>query len=274
MGPAATIQPGEEVRVVAVGAGEDGAAWRDALRGWTPARGRALKVDGMTGVWSCELLGRACVVKGWMSGGVGDRLKMLLGCSRGWRHWRGASWLMSHGVRTAAPYCMLRGKDSAGGVVEWLIMERVEGPTVLEVLRDIRDGATDLTVKDQHKVAASLGVLASEMVAQGRFNRDNKPSNLILAGWKEGDPVIAVIDCVAIRACRRFDFKAMRRMLASLVIEPLGAGVLPRRSLLMRGLVEIQGQSWWGVIERAVAMHGDPRPRVDPFGSRDAGRVG
>jgi hypothetical protein len=262
--------PGPTTKLVAIAPGEDPAAWSRALATFTPSTTHVLKQDATTSVWSATLNNRPCVIKAVQYTSAIDRLKAAIHLSRGWRHWRGASWLISRSIPTAKPYMLARGTDAAtGGSLEWLVMERLEGPTILEVLRDIRDDTTDLSVKQQHKIAAGLGVLASELVAQGRFNRDHKPSNLILTGWDQthGDPTIAIIDCVAIRPCRRFDFKAMRRMLASLVIEPSGVGVLPRRSLLMRGLAEIQGQSWWREIERSVRLHGDPKPRINPFDS-------
>ncbi len=263
-----TFAPGPTTKITAIAPGEDPAAWSRALANFTPTAAHVLKQDATSAVWAAMFNNRPCVIKAVQYTSALDRLKATLHLSRGWRHWRGASWLISRNIPTAKPYLLASGTDSAtGAAVEWLIMERLNGPTILEVLRDIRDDTTNLSVKQEHKIAAALGVLASELVAQGRFNRDHKPSNLILTGWDQahGDPIIAIIDCVAIRKCRRFDFKAMRRMLASLVIEPAGVGVLPRRSLVMRGLAEIQGQSWWREIERAVRLHGDPTPRINPL---------
>lgn len=239
-----------------VAEGEDSVAWQAALEGFDPGKAEVLKIDGSAGVWGATLGGRDCVVKMWEYRGIWGRVKMQVRASRGWRHWRGARWLEENGFATA-PTEALMSERGDGVVREWLVMRRLDGPTVLEILEYSLVGT-----RREHALAGALGEQVSEMVARGRFNRDHKPSNLIVTGWTEGVPTVAVIDCVAIRKCRRFDFGAMRRMLASLYIEPLGVGSPPRRGLCMRALEAIRAREWWWLIVGAVQEHGDPRPRV------------
>ncbi|HZW07018.1 MAG TPA: hypothetical protein VFF65_07830 [Phycisphaerales bacterium] len=215
------------------------------------------------------------VVKRWELGTAGARLKAALKVSRAWRHWKGAERLTAAGVRTAACYAIARSVKR-GVAIEWLVMDRLPGKTLL---RHMADG--DLTVKQEHALAAAVGEMLERLIAHKRFNRDGKPSNLIV-GWSGGGaPTVSVIDCVAIRGGATEG--KLVPMLASLVIEPLGCGrgVLPRRGVLMRALRSyyasaerrpglpadwVQSRDFmWGEVAEAVRKHGDPRPKVDPL---------
>ncbi len=140
-------------------------------------------------------------------------------------------------------------------------MERLDGPTLLEAITSGESSA-----RWQHALAAAAADQVSAMVGRGRYNRDHKPSNLVVVvgSGDSGGPILAVIDCVAIRPCRRFDFGAMKWMLSCLVIEPMGIGLPVRRALCMRALATIQAVSWWGEITGMITGRGDPKPRVDP----------
>lgn len=48
------------------------------------------------------------------------------------RHWKGADRLRKAGVRTAACYAMARIVSGDGDAVEWLIMDRLPGKTLLQ----------------------------------------------------------------------------------------------------------------------------------------------
>ncbi len=248
------------IRIDRLAEGEPGQAWIEMLRSFDPSAARVLKIDDRTGVWRVSRGGRELVLKMWEYSGVGGRLKLLLRASRGWRHWRGARWLAEHGIGTARPLALMT-EHGSGGPREWLVMEFLPGKTVLEHLHE-----GDLRPRQEHALAAAIAGQVSDMVARGRFNRDHKPSNLIVTGWDGDEPRIAIIDCVAIRRCGRFDFGAMRRMLASLYIEPLGVGCPPRRALCGRALAAISALRWWPMLGAQVLAHGDPRPRIDPVG--------
>ncbi|GMV25120.1 MAG: hypothetical protein AMXMBFR58_11510 [Phycisphaerae bacterium] len=249
-------------RITRVAPVEDARAWARALAAFHPGRAAQLKIDGSAAVWRADLAGRSVVIKTWAMRSFADRLKLACRMARGDRHWRGARWLLDNGFHTARPLVLATDRGPAGPR-QWLVMEYLDGPTVLDC---IIDGT--LAAKDEHGLARALASQVSEMVALGRFNRDHKPSNLIVTGVGTASPRVAIIDCVAIRKCRRFDFSMMRRMLASLYIEPLGLGAPPRRSLCMRALTSIDARSWWQTLEHLVVSHGDPRSRVDPRAGR------
>lgn len=237
-----------------------------------------LKRDGGTAVYRAQLCGRSVVVKRWELRTLGARLKALAGGSRADRHWRGARWLTSHGIRTPVPYVM--AVESGGGARrQYLVMEALKGRSVLEHL-----AAGDLTVRQEHALARCTGQVVATIWERGGFDRDGKPSNLIATSVRVEQPEVAVIDCVAIGRCR--GRSSLLRMLASLYIEPLGCECPPRKALICaaflgctaqgarveRGASKARLRRCWGSVAELVRRHGDPRPRVDPLGSLTAGR--
>jgi tRNA A-37 threonylcarbamoyl transferase component Bud32 len=256
------------VQIVKVAAGEDAAAWATALAALEISAARVLKDDAGAGVYSAEVLGRRVVLKWRALSGV-DRLKALLGAGRALRHWRGALWLEARGIRTARCFAIAR---DAGGTREWLAMEELAGETLLEVL------AEGHSVKEQHALAREVGRVLGAIEAGGRANRDSKPSNLfVLDGPGNKWPRIAVIDCIAVRPLPLVGrARALARMHASAVIEPMGCGIAIRRALLMSGLLATfspmtrarrrdERNRRWLAVRRIVEGHGDPTPRVNPL---------
>lgn len=275
-------KPGVRTRRLA--AGEDARAWEASIAAFDPARAEVLKTDRDARVFRAVLRGREVVVKVWELRSPWARLKAALGFSRGFRHWHGASWLVRHKVRTARTLALAHQHGPA--VREWLVMESLPGRSVLEFL-----AADDLSIRRQHVLARTLGAQVALIARRGRFNRDHKPSNLIVTSLSDTACEVAVIDCVAIRRGR--GVKARSRMLASLLIEPMGVACPPRGALIARCAIA-ESRAWLRSIlrihpdapltfrlrraarmmakrtmTRAAAIiraHGDPRPRVDPLG--------
>lgn len=285
-------------RVFAPGASS--AAWSRGLTAWVRDGhpGRVLKHDATTLVVAAQLAGRAVVVKRWSLEGM-SRLKAMLGAGRGQRHWAGAAWLARHKIATAP--CLVLAHDGAAGVRrDYLVMDRLHGPSVLELLARAREpdaaqprprtrgggGGAGAGVRDELAIARQLGRQIAHMIAHGRFNRDHKPSNLMIVPAADG-PGVAVIDCVAILPLSRGGGAgtALERMLASLYIEPLGVGVPPRRSLVLAALCAALGlehralgsrapghppgrrlvRGLWLSIAARVRAHGDAAPKVNPL---------
>lgn len=238
----------EHVQIRRVSPGEDCAAWVRALEdpGWLnaalvlkegadPVRSgrpgeQGYPADHRLGETACPwvrrgtLLGRDVVVKCRPAGSFAERLKLGVQHGRGDRHWKGACWLTRNGFRTAAPY-VLATAELDGAPVELLAMEALAGRNLLEHL-----AAGDLGVGEQHAVAAAVGRMLIRLSKLQHYNRDSKPSNLMVVRTEAG-PEIAIIDCVAIRP-RAY----AEQMLASLVIEPIDQGCPPRRAVMMRVL--------------------------------------
>jgi hypothetical protein len=259
-----------------VARGESAGAWASALAGIDAANTAILKEDRGVAVCRATLLGRDVVLKRWDLTTLGARLKRLVRAGRADRHWRNAQWLLDRGISTAR--CLALATEwRAGRPRRWLVMEHIPGPTLLESLRT---GATP--VRRQHEIATEVGRQLAEFEALRAFNRDHKPSNLVVrdAG---GGVDIAVLDCVAIQRGAH-----PQRMLASLAIEPMGCGVPVRAALAMRVIRSLVAHAYPDPGERAgdplaarrvhhqlwrdaaaeVRSHGDPTPRVNPLAPR------
>lgn len=251
------------------------AAWARSLSMWVRAGepGRVLKRDGPHVVVASGMFGRGVVVKRWRPS-AWTRFRSGISGSKSERHWRGAAWLTRHGIDTAS--CLAMAHDaSIIARCDYLIMEELTGPTVLDVLtrarqrdvggagemghaggdvraEDAAHGGTSAAaagagrravgVREELAIAREVGRQIASMIAHGRFNRDHKPSNLIVV-WRGGRAGVAVIDCVAILPLWRGGGAggSLERMLASLCIEPLGVGVVPRRALVMATLCAALG---------------------------------
>jgi hypothetical protein len=211
---------------------------------------RVLKADGprnaRTLVLACDGPGTPLIVKREPVVGPLARLRSALGHTRLDRHWRGAEALDRAGVPTARCLALLtqrarRGLDRQAPAT-WLVMERLDGPTLLELIaraqaphaaRPAGPAHPTLSPCEQHAVARAVGLRLARLVACGLANRDAKPSNWIVTRNAGGELVPAVIDCVGLR---RATPARVARMLAALVIEPIGVGVPIRRTLMLRTL--------------------------------------
>lgn len=245
---------------------------------------RLLKHEaGSSWVRRATIAGREVVVKCRVLGTPGRRVKSLLRQGHGDRHWRAAARLAMKRIATATPV-VLAGAVIDGQPCELLVLEYLDGPSLLEVLSAVAAGHGP-GPKSQHAVARAAGASVVALLDGRLWNRDHKPSNLIVLGLESGEPRIAVIDCVGIRAYGRLGIDEMEgeHMAASLMIEPTGCGCPPRRSLWMRALhATLDGHlrspraradrhaELRAVIETVrglIESHGDPRPRHDPLGT-------
>jgi len=154
------------------------------------------------------------------------RVKARIGQSRLHRHWRGARWLTRRGFDTPECFVLFEG-CAAGDRIETLVMRFREGGSLLDHLLGDAEGGIDAGT-----CAEALGLHVRAMIDIGRFNRDNKPSNLLITPHG----TLVVLDCVAIRRCRPGSRAAMARMLASLAIEPTGVACTPRAALAWRAV--------------------------------------
>lgn len=231
------------------------------------ARAEILKLEGGDSVVACTILGRATVVKVQGPRGIVGTIKRYLGLSRAWRQWRGAATLARLSIATAQPLALA---IEIGTGREWFVADRLIGPTLLHELAGKGMGARPAV---QHEIAEAVGRQVGAMVRAGHFNRDHKPSNIVLTA--DGP---AVIDTVAIRQCRDGSREAAARMLASLVIEPTGCGFPARLALRARcvaaaasvlegaGAERASRRELWSLAREIIRDHGDMRPRVSPLG--------
>lgn len=241
-------------------------AWLDCLASFNPAEARLLKADDLSRVWQATLLDTPVVIKATIVQGPINRIRSWMGRSRSFRQWEGAQLLSRAGVPTAEPLLLASSSPPA---CEWLVLRAIEGPTVLETLAQ-RPSADRLD-----RLATALGTQIRSMThptdgSPPIFNRDHKPSNLILDPTGDGTPTI--VDTVGVRLLGRArpDIAAAR-MVASLIFEPTGVGHPPSQPFVSR----LVGAAAGGDPRRAAALarltsalvraHGDPTPKVNPL---------
>lgn len=280
----------------------DGPEWARALsqEPWADSA-TLLKEDRGVRVMAAELRGRPVVLKFYRYGGPLGRARARLGMAAGDRHWAGAALLAAEGIPCAPMLALLSRKD--GGVREdCLVMGRVEGVSLLHCLDQARRG--EMPLRRQHALADAVGLQVGCLLASGLHNRDHKPSNLIVSF--DGDsPTVAVADCQGVHRLSRDRSRHSIRTQASLALEAIGAGVLPRRAIIARTLRAVMAAytarrfanmpveqalvltkaeqdrvlgslprgmplKAWPRIAQRIRGHGDPTPRVDPLATPQA----
>jgi tRNA A-37 threonylcarbamoyl transferase component Bud32 len=228
-------------------------------------RAETLKRSGASAV----LAGRAScgevVVKCQrLPGRVGEARSRLM-ASRLARQWRGAERLRGAGIATAGTLMLWRGRDAGGALVECLAMERLKGRSLLHWAADAGAGRAERAA-----LARGVGELTGRLVSGGLFNRDHKPSNVVVLRV-EPSVRLALVDTVGIRKATR---GGTARMLANLLYEVIGTGTTldaRERALVWRG-VAASGPGWLGYravrreVEALLASHGGMRPEDDPLG--------
>ena len=130
-------------------------------------------------------------------------------------------------------------------------------------------------MKRQHDLARRAGELTARLAAAGLFNRDHKPSNIIVEHERPGAPKSPGLVLIDTAGVTRLGARRPERMLFNLVVEFVGTRTLPRRTLLMRALrayldhangsTRGTPRAVWDEVERLLAEHGDPTPKDDPL---------
>lgn len=252
---------GRDARIWFLGEGEDRSSWERALAegGWVD--GECLKLDDRDrGVWRAEMLGRDCVVKARPLPGVLDRLKQRLGATDLTRACLGAALLEAKGFGTPSVRVMgLSRLDS--GWHEVLVTECARGAPLLSRWVEADD-------TERHELARRAGQVLGELCAAGVFNRDCKPSNLLL----DGDE-LAFVDVGGVRATKGDTVRELARMISMLGFEPTGIGSRPgywevvigvRSALRAAGVSADARGRLIGHLRALIAEHGDPTPRDNP----------
>lgn len=255
-----------------------------------------LKQDRGVRVQAATLRGRPVVLKFYQTKGIVGRTRARLGVAAGDRHWAGAALLAAEGIH-CAPMLALLSRQNGPLREDCLVMGRLEGQTLLRWLADIERGL--VPVARQHALARAVGAQVGCLLAAGLHNRDHKPSNLIVCF--EGErPTVAVADCQGVHRLERDKSRHAIRTQASLALEAIGAGVLPRRTIIamtltsavaaytarrfakasvehamaldkaerrriVRALPRRTALAAWPRIAQRIRLHGDPTPRVDPL---------
>ena len=267
----AAIPSGGQLRVLAGTGAMSAQQWQIALQGVESTGAQVLKQTHKVAVVRTTLtLGGSrhlVVLKTEPVRGIWNRLRQVSGTTRLHRHWHNAARLTTtQTFPTARCLGLLGWKASSGKQMLTLVMDALDGPTLLEVMAQART-RNGLTTRTQHQLAHAVGERTRAMLDAHLTNRDHKPSNIVVTGL---DPVrLALIDLVGVRpaGARGVD---LVQPASSLVLEPLGCGVLPRASLRMRAFRALEPdrdrrKQLWRAVDARVHAHGDPTPRDNPL---------
>lgn len=268
------VPPTSSLRAIR-GSPAERALWTKRLGQWPtdgPPGLEVLKAGDQVGVYALGVDGRPVVLKCWRLSTIAHRAYAALRTTRGSRQWRGSRRLKEIGLRTPRSLALIRGR-SGRDLVEVLIMERLDGRTLLEHL-----ARPTLTPRAEHRVATTLALQCHTMLRAGIFNRDHKPSNLMVLHADQSIAEIAILDAVAIRPFVGGGH-GHAPPFERLVLEAIGVGTMPRRSLMARFVREWTAcihqaagppqreatRALWAQIASRIRDHGDPTPTDNPL---------
>ncbi len=276
------LPPNRSIRIVRLEPGqgdpsEEQSNWASTFMGrdWTVGA-EVFKRTEESSVLRCMLRSRDLVLKTCRSKGVKGLLQGLSRSGRSHRQWQGSEWLRSIGV--ASPNCVAIVRGNRDGVsVETLVTEYVPGHTLLwQIARGVVHD--DPESPGSRAIAYAVGRDMAQIIKSGRYNRDHKPSNLVVTHAAPPIASISTVDAVAILPVKLKDrVDGIARMIASLLIEPMGSGH-PMPPAFLRRIVESLAhemvdaanvESWTHELtaraERLVESHGNPTPEHDPL---------
>lgn len=256
--------------------------WAAAFAGVDWSSARCLSEKPGRAVWRVvlDLPGgpEELVVKVCMHRSIVDSARSVAHLGRLQRQWRGAARLSRKGFGVARGLALLRGR-AGGRSCDVLVMASAPGVPLI----DLMASPGSLGVRTEHEIARLLGELVSLLDGERLHSKDLKPSNILVdLNTEDGVPALTIIDSDTVG--HRPDHP-----LLPLVLEPMGVGVLPRRSLLARAVKSWAWHEWlnapydtlereiggrpehelarraWAELEVLVEGHGDPTPRHDPL---------
>lgn len=215
----------------------DGRAWAAALaeEPWAETA-VLLKEDGGVRVLAATLRGRHVVLKFYRYRGLVSRVRTRLGMAAGDRHWAGAALLAAEGIPSAPMLALLNRRDGSG-CEDCLVMGRLEGTNLLHCLEQAKRG--EMPIRQQHALARAVGLQVGCILAAELHNRDHKPSNLIVsfdANDPDAMPTVSVADCQGVHRLNRDKSRHAIRTQATLALESIVAGVLPRKAIIAQTL--------------------------------------
>lgn len=262
--------------------GEDASAWVRSLEAgaWLGSAQVLKDQPGSGWVRRGTINGVDVVVKCRVLSSMSRRLKAMVGHGQGDRQWRACARLAMKRIPCSKPVMLGHGEVD-GVTCELIVLRWAPGRTVLELLAAIASGGADAPgAAEQHRIASAVGATVPALLRAGMWNRDHKPSNLVVDRDEQGKARVTLIDVVGIGryGWMGIDESEAEQMCASLVIEPTGCGCPPRRALWMRGLLGMMEEkdrrapraerhadlrAMIGEVGGLVEAHGDARPRVD-----------
>jgi len=206
------------------------------------------------------MLGSDVAVKVRPLPGVMDRLRFRVGATDLGRACLGSALLNARGVWSPRVRVLALVRVS-GKWQEVLVTEWAGGRTLLELW--VEGGRTE-----RMALAAKSGVTVGRLSEVGVFNRDCKPSNLIVDGDRVG-----FVDVGGVRSSGGDRAGELARMIAALGFEPTGVGARPtfdevvigvRSALGAAGVARERREGVLKIVRELAESHGDPTPKDNP----------
>jgi hypothetical protein len=252
---------GRDVRIWQLGEGESRTDWERSLSGGGWLSGERLKLDDRgRGVWRAEMLGADVAVKARPMLGVLDRLRFRLGATDLSRACLGAAILNARGVYSPKVRVLALVRVD-GAWQEVLVTEWAGGRMLLGLWVE---GSDD----DRRKLAALAGAAVGRLSSLCVFNRDCKPSNIVVDGLEVG-----FVDVGGVRSSGGDLAGELARMIGALGFEPTGVGARPtfdevvigvRAALGAAGVEPAQRRGVLKLVRELARAHGDPTPKDNP----------
>ena len=259
------------VRIWQLGVGEDRGLWERRLASMFWSDGKLIKRDRRgREVWRAEAeddaQGVAFAVKARPLSGVRQRVRFRFGATDLGHSVLGAALLLARGFQT--PRVRVLGIVRAeSGWVEALVTDWAEGRTLLADWAEADAG-------ERLVLAGRAGAHVGRLAQSGVFNRDAKPSNVVLAA----DDGFVMVDVGGARLSGGDWERELARMVAAQGFEQTGVGHAPSAGQVvacvraaLRGPKKGSGPDRRtrgrviALIRREIQEHGDPAPKDDPL---------
>ena len=249
------------MRIWQLGGGESRSDWERALAGGGWRAGEVVKADDRgREVWKVELLGAMVAVKVRAVRGVLDRLRFRLGGTDLTRAHLGAALLTARGFES--PRARVLALVRVGGAwFEVLVTDWAEGAPMIQRWCDADEA-------ERNELAQRAGELIGALSAKGVFNRDAKPSNVVVDG-----EVLSLIDVGGVRLAGEDKVRELARMISAQGFEPAGVGERPTVGQMLACVRSACAAAGITGLDRCVVVarlrllidgHGDPMPKDNP----------
>lgn len=254
---------GRDVRIWHLGVGEGRALWERELSREFWTGGEIVKRDERgREVWLASVESERVAVKVRPLESAIERLRFRLGLTDLGKAALGAAVLSARGLLT--PRVRVLGLvRHEGAWREVLVSPWAEGPTLLAAW-------ANADAPGRRALARLAGDVVGGLAGLGLFNRDAKPSNVVLDDTD--GPVM--VDVGGVRLSGGDRALELARMVSALGFEPTGVGHAPAfgevvvgaRAALRGSGVDRRGrQRVVSELRKLIAAHGDPRPKDDPL---------
>ena len=254
------------MRIWQLGAGDSRSDWERVLAGAGWRAGEVVKADDRgREVWKVELFGELVAVKVRAVPGVLDRLRFRLGGTDLTRAHLGAALLTARGFESPGVRVLALVRDG-GAWFEVLVANWAKGAPMIRRWCDAGEA-------ERNELAQLAGALIGALSAKGVFNRDAKPSNVVVDG-----EVLSLIDVGGVRLAGEDRALELARMLSAQGFEPAGVGERPalgqmlacvRSACAAAGITGLDRRVVVGRLRQLIDGHGDPAPKDSPVAQAD-----